>query len=1113
MPKSLPVLALVVCASGVVAQVADSTTLVGTVHDRSGALLPNTHVRAVNQETKVEYDGTSNEHGDYAIQFVAPGTYDITAEDPGFQQVTQRGVLVVVNQSARADFDLPVGETSSTVTISADTPPMPTDDASLGETFLADTVVDVPLLGHNALEVATLASNVTIGGKSSYTGVPPGEDFIGAGQREVQNSLSLDGVSIMNNLLSSAPARPSADMVSEVQMQSGNYPAQYGSYLGLHINMVSKSGTNDLHGAVYDYLQNTALNAKGFSVAAGVPKQVQHYNQYGFDLGGPVRIPHLYNGRDRTFFFASWERLRQVQENPTITSTLTAAERAGDFSALGAVDASGNCPTGEICLQDPGTGAYYPNNQIPAALLSTPAAQISQKLQAYMPLPNVPASAANTQNGTQNNLNVNVPSSLVITQTLDRLDENIGDKVRLFFRVHWQDITNFSGDAFPTNATYGPTDSRNYAFGYTHTITSNFINDFRIGLNTITSNALNYFAVNGPVDAGSSLGIPGFNSDTQYHSPGIPTITIDTLEGLGNTSTNWFQDDRTVDGYDEVSWTHGRHNLMAGAELRRLTLGRVAANDDRGIIDFYASASAPGTPGTSTGYGAADFVVGLSQDSTTPILPVKGSVGEWRDGFFVLDNWQPIQRLTLNYGIRYELPTVPYSLNGYARLLNSSETALIPSTNAGLAADFTPTPGFKFIAPTHNLWAPRLGFALRPTDKSTLRGGFGIYYNANQLNTYTLTDQNYPLSNTVSYYTDPSSLLTFSNPTPNGASLNPVAGVPGTYVSAITVQPNLPVQRSYQWNLSAGQELWTGAALELQYLGSHSFHLDRNFFDNTPTPGPGDVNARRPNQLFGQIRKIENDAYSHYNGFTAILRQRSNHGLTTLLSYTWSHDMDITDDSNGTGNTQNNYDIRADYGDSGWDIRNRFSGTVLYELPKLQGSNHLLRGVLGGWQTNAIVQLQGGTPLNFTVSYDPANVGNPRNVVQRANQIRPLRAFHCSTRDIITGAFCVDAGAFAPPASYTFGDAHRNVTHGPGFENVNFSVFKNFPIVERLQLQFRAEAANVFNHPNVSYPDTDIASPSFNPTNPSDLNNQGFGLVTGSQNNARELQLAAKVIF
>ncbi|WP_446745042.1 carboxypeptidase regulatory-like domain-containing protein [Silvibacterium acidisoli] len=1076
------------------AQVANNTTMVGTVVDSSGAPVAGAKVTALNEGTKVKYPGTTNGDGNYSIQFIQPGTYDVTVEMQGFNKVTQTGKIVVIDQATRTDFKLVVGSEATSVTVSASSPPISTDDATLGETFNTKAVEDLPIIGHNALEVAATASNVVIGPTSNYSGVPPGEDFIGAGQREIQNSLNLDGVSIMNNLISLAPARPSTDMISEVQMQSGNYPAQYGSYLGLHINLVSKSGTNDLHGSVYDYIQNTALNAAPFTNSLGSPTPIQHYNQYGFGLGGPVYLPKLYNGRNKTFFFASYEKINQVQQSQSIVSALTPAMKAGDFSAV------------STPLNDPFTGQPYVNNQIPASELALPSAQIAQKIEQYMVNPNVPGD----HNGTQDNLNVSYPSDLFIHQTLDRIDENIGDKVRIFVRYHWQNLQVNGGDPFPTNASFGPTKSRNTAIGYTHFITANLINDFHVGLNTVTSNNLNYFAQNGINGAGTALGIAGFNADTQYNNPGVPSFTFDQFNEVGNDASNWYQDDRTIDGYEQISWIHGKHNIMAGAELRKLTIGREAANDPRGVFNFQGNSN-----GTSTGYSAADFVLGLAQSDTTPIFPAKGSIGEWRDGFFVLDNWQPFQKLTLNYGLRYELPTVPYSLNGYARILNDTETALIPASGASTAANFVPTPGFKFNGPNHEDWAPRFGFAYRATGTTTLRGGFGIYYNANQLNTYTLTTQNYPLAATVSYSTLAGNLLSFTNPTPGAASASPVAGVPGTYVSATTVPKYLPSQTLYQWNLSWGQELWRNAGFELQYLGSHAIHLDRDFYDNQPQPSATDtnINARRPNQLFGTIRRIQNDEYSHYNGFTAILRQRETHGVSGSVSYTWSHDLDITDNSNGGYTTMDQYNIGRDYGDSDWDMRNRFVATVTYELPKFSGSKEVVKETIGGWQANAIVTAQSGTPYNVVLGFDRANVGQPRGNVQRPNWLHKPMA-HCGLSSYISGnaTSCIDATAFEIPDEGTYGTSRRNPLHGPGYNNMDFSLFKNFNIWKSMKFQFRAEAQNLFNHPSGANPNATISS-NFDPNDPSTYS--GFGTVTGTSRfySPRSIQLAGKIVF
>jgi hypothetical protein len=562
-------------AAGASAQIANNTSLVGTVLDSSGAALAGVKVETVEEGTKLSYSATTNANGYYAITFIKAGTYDITVRQTGFRAETKTGIPLPNDQAVRTDFTLAVGATTDTVSVSASTPPLSTDDATLGETFDKKMVEDLPINGHNALEIAALSSNVVIGSKTSYTGVPPGEDFQGAGQREIQNSLTLDGVSIMNNLITTAPARPGSDAISEVQMQSGNYPAQYGAYLGIHINLVSKSGTNDLHGAAYDYVENTIFNAKAFLATPTSKKTALHYNQYGFALGGPVFIPKLYNGRDKTFFFGSWEKLDQIGQNTNVASVITPAMEKGDFSALGGYNVtSKTCVPNNgvaICLKDPATGAYYPGNQIPATELNSANGLIAQKLEAYSLPPNV----AGNQNGTLNNLNASFPTNVSITQSLDRIDENIGEHVRLFGRLHWQNLKIVGGTILPSGSSFGPTDSRNYAFGYTHVITPSLVNDFHLGVNKLFSNNLNYWAENNLKNAGSSLGIPGFNYDTVYNNPGIPVITFGTsgagitgnYQTFGNAGSNWYQDDRTYDLYDEISYTRGRHTIHGWSRI------------------------------------------------------------------------------------------------------------------------------------------------------------------------------------------------------------------------------------------------------------------------------------------------------------------------------------------------------------------------------------------------------------------------------------------------------------------------------------------------------------------------------------------------------------------
>ncbi len=1124
-------------------QVANNTSLVGTVTDSAGSAISNGHVIAVEENTKVKSEAQTNGEGYYAITYILPGTYDITVEMQGFKKLTKTGVVVPNNEAVRTDFAMQVGSVDATVTVSANTPPMSTDDATLGETIASDQVQDLPVQGHNALEEAALTSNVIIGSKTSYSGNPPGVDFIGAGQRETQNEQTLDGVTIMNNLGNVTATRPSADMISEVQMQSGNYTAQYGAYLGVHINLVSKNGTNQLHGSAYDYIKNTAFDSHSFFDTPTQAKQPVNYNQYGVDVGGPVWIPKLYNGRNKTFFFGAYEKINQkvtmagtsTVMTPAMEGNGTANPGEGDFSALLALSTP-------IQLTDPYTGTAYPNNIIPASEITTGTANISKLYQAYIPTPNVSGVASNL-------FNVPFANTQFFRQTLERVDENIGEHIKIFGRFHWQDFTYASGNQVPVASGYGPTHSRNYAFGYTHIITPNLINDARIGVNTFLTDAVNYWYENGIKGAGTALGIPGFNYDTTQGQPGVPNVQISSATGMniGNNGTNWFQDDRAIDAYDQVSFTHGRHSIMAGIEFRKLETGRIATNESLGEFVFN---------GTVTGDARADFELGLPASVQTPPDSIKGSVAEWRDGFFALDNWQVTPKLTINYGLRYDLPTVPYSLNGYTRIMNVEQTELLPTSSANSAASWTPVPGLKLGSATHDNWGPRLGFAYRLSEKTVVRGGGGLFYNANQLNSFTLlTSNNYPFG-AVFTFSDaqgtPGNPLSFTNPTPGTASASAVTGTCDpkcTYGSAVTYDPRNRTQRSYQWNVSVGEELWKGAAIEGQYVGSHDLDLDISQYDNEPNeialgsvfsqPTKVNVNSAqgacgqanclvRPNQLFGSIRDLRNIAYSHYNGLTFVLRQRMSNGFSGQFSYTWSHDLDVASDSNGGGTATDPYDISYDYGNANWDIRHRFVGVFSYTFPPINGVSRLVQEAIGGWQINDVLNLQTGEPFNVTLGYNsaglstgterPSWVHKPFSTCNQKNELRAGAAASCISSDAYTLPVAQETvvnGAIQS-YNYAFGNTARNYLHGPGFTYDNFSIFKNFPIAERAKFQLRLEAANVFNHPSAANPNATLGAASLTGTGVSTSN---FGTITsvqtipGESTGARVVSFAGKFIF
>ena len=444
----------------------------------------------------------------------------------------------------------------------------------------------------------------------------------------------------------------------------------------------------------------------------------------------------------------------------------------------------------------------------------------------------------------------------------------------------------------------------------------------------------------------------------------------------------------------------------------------------------------------------------------------------------MVDNWQASKKLTLNLGLRYELPTVPYTVNGYATILNASQTALIPSV--------IPSPGFSFTNPTHKDFAPRFGLAYRPTEKTVVRAGFGIYYNPNQTNTFTFLSSNPPISAVITCTATVATPLTLNNPTSTSA-----CGTAKIF-NIITPNPHLPTPYMNQWTFGVQQALWSTAAVDIQYIGSHTLHLDRSFYNNTPLPGSGTVASRRPNQLFGDIRTIQNDEIANYEGVSIELRQRFSHGLSALASYTWSHDLDVSTDSNGGGYPQNPYNWRGDYGNANWDLRHRFIGSFTYNLPFLLQSPHaFLRQTLGGWQTNGIVTLQSGFPFNVLSPGDPANTGRSN---ERPNVTGPV--FNDCGNGHLTQ--CISTN-FAV-ATYAYGNLGRNVLFGPGLYNVDFSAFKNFRIRERATVQFRAEFFNLLNTPAFSNPNATIT-------------NSNFGTITSTKNDNRDIQFALKLLF
>ncbi len=685
--------------------------------------------------------------------------------------------------------------------------------------------------------------------------------------------------------------------------------------------------------------------------------------------------------------------------------------------------------------------------------------------------------------GTANNLQAPSANSDNVDQVLAKVDQNLGNKIRLNVRYNWHD--SFNGNVFnaaiPVTAVTQPRVNKNWLFSYTHTLRPNLLNDFRIGYHRIDFDTVNPFYVSGPADAGTGLGIPGFDGDTRYGNPGLPSINVSNFSGLSAGGTNWFQFDTTFQVSNVLSYNRGSHNVRTGFDLRRLATGRQAANDPRGRFDF---------TGDISGYSVADFMLGLPRTVIPPTDQLLGHVGGWRNGFFINDTWQVSRNVTLNLGLRYELNTPVQTYTGLATMLAEDLTTIIPST--------LPSEGFKFHDPNYKDIAPRLGATYRLGEKTVVRAGFGIYYNPNQMNSFTFLTNNPPLAAVTTYTSDPANpTLSFSNPT------GPVG--PAGRPDVISPTRDLPNARKDQWSFDVQRELGRTTALDFQYIGSNTSHLDRSFFNNTPAPGAGTVDPRRPSQVFRSRRIIQNDLIADYDAFSIILRKRMSHGVQADAHYTWSRTRDMATHSNGGGQTMDNYDIWRDYGPANWDVPHRFVASYLYDVPFLKDSSQpILKYVVAGWQVSGVTTIQSGTPVNATLSTDRANIGITGQ--QRPDLVGGIPDMNCqpntagatdvARRQLIN---CFDASAFALPAQFTFGNMSRNVLRGPKFSSTDLSFMKTVPVGGQARFQIRVEIFNIFNQVNYNNPNASFGS-------------AAFGTITAA-GTMRQMQLGGKLLF
>ena len=1106
-----------------------SANVNGVVSDPSGAAVPNAQVTLTNTATAVAKTSTSNSDGAYAFLNVIPGPYSIAATAKGFSVMSRTQITLEVNQTATFDFHLKVGEAQSTVTVEATAAAVESSTSELGSVVNNRDVVELPLNGRNFTQLLTItpgAVNIdrdqSAGGNAGWAGV----SAIGAfsfpainGAHTRSNLYILDGVNDLNAMQSTYNFAPIVDDIQEFKTQGHNDLAEYGGAAGGIVSVVSKSGTNEYHGTMWEFMRNEQMDARGFFEAARVPLR---QNMYGIAGGGPLSIPKVYHGKNRSFVYASWEGYKQRLSQETGALAATDAMRNGDFSAWNQQ------------LYDPNTSAYdaatntYSRAPIPGNLL--PTNELSPVSLLYQSL--IPHAGALI-----NGNNLFVPAKSAINQNAGslRADQYIGNSDQIMFRYS-EYQQNVNQPAGTIGNSIWLLDGHNYTIHETHTFGPTAILDGYFGRNWGWTNTGNSDPGETPAFVAqlANLGVSQYWSNLhgkQY----VPQFSASGYVGLAPGSQT--QDSVLADtwqGGANFTKIVGKHTIKVGADF--------ATNNLVSPIGYAGESF--GAPQTA-GLGVNQGVGGNAYASMLLGVPIEASyrnvnevtTGGWNDSFFIQDQWKATDRLTVNLGFRNDMViqpifgsgTGPNKYTGDANPMTGMyELNLLPPQcsatqgapcipNGIYTASATPAPAsglppHVFVNPNSNGrvinnsmkdWAGRLGLAYRLNDKMVLRAGYGRYYDT--WGTVMQLAQNFagnwPAVSTLetgsslnpnivtTKVTDPLNLGTGG-----GAKIYPINDF--SQVSQWMVDPNFRTPYMDQWNFGIQRELPSNAVLDVNYVGSVGRRLDWGPVENVAPPGPGNPVARQPFPYMLPQWFDQSVGNSRYNALQVSVNKRLTHGLTFLLSYTLSHSNDDGCVLGGNCNVSNPYNRAFDTQTSDLNQKNVFSFSFTAQSPFAKNSNKLIAGLAGGWMLNGILQLHSGNPYTVTASTAVLNNGG-------YNQERA---------DVVSGQSATSSGgniaewfntaAFAIPAPYTYGNEKPNTLVTDWGRNLDLSLFRQFHVGlgEKRYFEFRAEAFNVFNNVVFSYPDSGIG----------DAN---YGKVTGQMNTPRQLQLGVKFYF
>jgi hypothetical protein len=1030
-----------VCAS--LRLLAQTGQITGLITDPSSTPIPGANVVITNVETGIRHEALSNEQGYYTALFLNPGDYRIRVQKQGFKTVEQPPIKLDVAQIARVDLSLPLGELAESVTVTAEAPLLSTESGAVAQVIGSKKIVDLPLNGRDFTQLATLVPGaISRGTNASLDG--PAISVNGA--RNGRTVFMIDGGSVSSQYFDVASITPSIDAIQEFSVQSNSFSAENGQGMAV-ISVALKSGTNQAHGSLFEFFRNQLLDARNFFNTSSVRPAVKQ-NQFGATIGAPVLLPKIYNGKNRTFFFADYEGLRIRRATQSNTLVPTHAMRSGDFS-------------GRPVINDPFAGrAPFPENRIPTERLAKEAAYYLQ----FYPEANTPAATYNF-----------APSRRNQTDKFDlRVDHRFSAADALASSYSLNQTGTYTPGQFDANG--GVTldvRKQRWSLAETHNIRPALINEFRLGY--VRTRFFNF-----PQGLGTNhtvmSGIGGF-AEQSSDFPGFPGLGISGYLGFNPNAFSpiKFRDNK-YEILDNIVWVHGAHSLRIGAHLRRYDTATTNAARSRGDFTFN---------GTYTGNAWADFLLGLPfQGRRTFPRNLFGIKYLNNEHFFVQNDWKISPRLTLNAGLRYELNHQLHVLNNQnastdpvlRRIVVASDSqgkitvegqqvgrfllplfqdVIVPSSQVGLDGSLRVL--------DRNNFAPRAGLAWRPTGGSfVIRAGYGIFYGliqGNRAESTGIVNPPFLADELSNFNTTPVPAKTLANmfsPVSQGLNLVPL--------NFFQIEPNTRDPYFQEWNFTAQKLLANTISVEGAWVGSKGTRIEFSRPVNVPLPGPGDIQARRLWPVFASGSYVENSAYSTYNAFQMKVEMRAWHGLSWLSSYAFAKSVDnLSSDVQGFASQDPNNN-NAEKGPSDYDVKHRYVLSGNYTMLFAKGQNGVIAQIIKDWEMGSIFTVQSGLPFAPSIATDPANTGT---------SLRPDRigSGTIETRSLVRD---FDPSAFRVPQQFTYGNSGRNILYRRGFKNWDFIAVRNFPIRERLRLQFRGEFFNFTNTPAFGVPVANI---------------------------------------